>query len=64
MAACGFLHPWGILLAFSVSWALASLERNLCFEAISGISPKAFNTLGYASEIVLMFLGVLFYAGV
>ena len=63
MAAGGFLYPLGILLAFTVSWALAVLLRNLCLESISCINPKAFNALGYASELVLLFLGILFYAG-
>ena len=63
MAAGGFLYPLGILLAFTVSWALAVLLRNLCLESISCIKPKAFNALGYASELVLLFLGILFYAG-
>lgn len=64
MIAGGFLHPLGILLAFTVSWTLAALLRNLCLESISGINPKAFNALGYASELVLQFLGILFYVGV
>ena len=64
VAAGGFLHPLSILLAFTVSWALAVLLRNLCLESISCINPKAFNALGYASELVLLFLGILFYVGV
>ena len=64
MAAGGFLHPLGILLAFTVSWVIAVLLRNLCLESISGINPKAFNAFGYASELVLLFLGILFYVGV
>lgn len=64
MIAVGFLHPFGILLAFTVSWALASLLKNFCLESISGINPKAFNALGFMSELILMLLGVLFYAGV
>ena len=57
------VNALGILLAFTVSWALAVLLRNLCLESISCINPKAFNALGYASELVLLFLGILFYAG-
>ena len=64
MIAIGFLHPFGILLAFTVSWAVASLETMLCLDSISGITPKAYNTLGYFSELLLMFLGILFYAAV
>ena len=63
MVVGGFLHPLGILLAFTVSWILAMLLRNLCLESISGINPKAFNAFGYAAELVLFFLGVLFYVG-
>lgn len=63
MAAGGFLHPLGILLAFTVSWALAVLLRNLSLESISGINPKSFNAFGYGSELVLFFLGILFYVG-
>lgn len=63
MIAGGFLHPFGILLGFAVSWALSVLGRNLLLDSISCINPSAFNALGYASELILMFLGVLLYAG-
>ena len=62
MVVGGFLHPIGILLGFSVSWALACLAGNICQDAVSGISDQAVKVFGYAAEMVLMFLGILFYA--
>ena len=62
MVVAGFLHPFGILLGFSVSWALACLAGNICRDSISGVNDRAVQVFGYASELVLLFLGILFYA--
>jgi len=61
MVVGGFLHPFGILLGFSVSWALACLAGNICRDSISGVNTPAVNVFGYAAELVLLFLGILFY---
>ena len=62
MVVAGFLHPFGILLGFSVSWALACLAGNICRDSISGVNVRAVQVFGYAAELVMLFLGILFYA--
>ncbi len=64
MLAGGFLHPLGVILAFVVSWAGAWLAGNFCMDSISGVNRQALEIFGYASELLLMFLGILLYAAV
>ena len=61
MIVGGFLHPFGILIGFAVSWAVACLAGNICRDSISGVNSQAINVFGYAAELVLLFLGILFY---
>ena len=60
----GFMHPVGCILAFTVSWLIVWLAKNLCLDSISGINRQAMEVFGSSTELVLMFLGILLYAAV
>ena len=62
MIPVGIFHLPSVILAFAVSFGIAWLGKNLCLEAISGINRQAYEVLGYAGEILLLFLGVLLFA--
>ena len=63
MLIAGFFHIPATLIAFLVTGGIAWLAKQLCLDSISGINRQAVDVFGYTAEIVLMFIGILFFTG-
>lgn len=56
-------HMAMALTAIGICWIISWYCSNLCLETISGITPRAVEIFGYATEIVLFVLGILLLTG-
>ncbi len=56
---------WNILpaaTAFAAVWGIGTYAVHLCAETPDGATDNAMNIFGYATELILLFLGVLIFA--
>lgn len=52
-----------VILALGMIWLIAWYCSHLCLDTISGMTPRAVEIFGYASELVLLLLGLLLWTG-